>query len=103
MENNTHGGNVSKNKEKDQGDPEVYRTIVEGKTEYVLILKSVIKDSKLIDRDQWDTTKEMVKTNQEMVRNSQEIMKIMVNEFIQAVERLSSPQPSQTKKSKHSG
>ena len=103
MENNTHDADEAAITEKTpKGDPEVYRTIVEGNTEYVLILRSVMKDSKLISVDQWDTTKEMVKTNQEIVKSNQEIMKIMINEFVSAVERLS-PKPAQSQKGKNHG
>lgn len=34
------------------GDPEVYRTIVEGNTEYVLIPRTVLLDTKLISNEQ---------------------------------------------------
>lgn len=52
-ENITQVDKRSNNKGKPLGgDPEVYRTIVEGNTEYVLIPRTVLQDTKLISTEQ---------------------------------------------------
>jgi DNA-binding XRE family transcriptional regulator len=53
MKNHTSVQNGSDNTRKPLGgDPEVYRTIVEGNTEYVLIPRTVLQDTKLISTEQ---------------------------------------------------
>lgn len=85
------------------GDPEVYRTIVEGKTEYVLIPRTTMQDSKLIAKEQFTETIEMMRTDREMMKSDRQIMVLLMNEFLAAVKRLeSSPESAQSQKRKHS-
>jgi hypothetical protein len=85
-----------------EGDPEVYRTIVEGKTEYVLVPREVMQDSKLIAKDQFTETIEMMKSDREMMKSDRRIMEILMNKFLETAEKLMHPaQPMQPQKGKN--
>lgn len=81
-EKHTSVQNEATVREKDlRGDPEVYRTIVEGNTEYVLVPRTVMEDSKLIAKDQFTETIEMMKSDRR-------IMEILINKFVETADKL---------------
>jgi transcriptional regulator with XRE-family HTH domain len=75
-ENLTHMHKSDDNKGNGDGDPEVYRTIIEGKTEYSLIPRQVLDKTQLISIEQvtrtWD---ELAQKNRELEQRSVDIDK----------------------------
>lgn len=60
------------------GDPEVYRTIVEGNTEYVLIPRTVLKDTKLISVQQIENDRKIM--DKLLEQNEKMITKLLTSE-----------------------
>lgn len=90
---------VLKDSEKsNSGDPEVYRTIVEGNTEYVLIPRIVMRDTKLISTEQLEATLEQM-------RSDKRLMEIIVAENAKLMDKImgSQAQPPAPQKSKNNG
>ena len=84
-----------------KGDPEVYRTIVEGNTEYVLMKRSIIEDAEIISKKQLDANIKNMDTIVNKLENDSKLMQLLVTKFIDTVERVLSPQPVKSQKSKH--
>lgn len=73
-ENNTPMPKPSDNNENELSDPEIYRNIIEGKTEYSLIPRQVLDKTQLISIEQvtrtWD---ELAQKNRELAQRSADI------------------------------
>lgn len=101
--NHTQVDKRSDNKENSpKGDSEIYRTIVEGKTEYVLVKRSILKDAQIVSNIQLDATINNMNAIIRKMDNDSQIMNILVTKFVDTVERvMSRPEPAQAQKSKN--
>jgi hypothetical protein len=105
MKNNTQAENGSDSTEKPlEGDPEVYRTIVEGKTEYVLMKRSILNDAQIVSNVQLNATIRNMDAIITKMNEDSRIMQILVSKFVDTVEKvMSAPQPMQAQKGKNHG
>lgn len=97
-----NGTQVDKRSDNKEYDPEereeVYRTIVEGNTEYVLIPRVTMNNAEIVSKKQLDATIRKMD-------NDSRIMEILMTKFVAAVDKVmeSSAQAGQAQKRKHSG
>lgn len=86
-----------------EGDPEVYRTIVEGNTEYVLILRSTMENAEIVSKKQLDASINNMDKIVSKMDNDSAIMRILITKFIETVEKISQapPNPVQSQKRKN--
>jgi transcriptional regulator with XRE-family HTH domain len=109
MENHYSGKNItpvqerSDNKENEMVTRgEVYRDIVEGNTEYVLVLRSVLQDAQIISNVQLASSMKNMDAIVKKMDEDSQIMKIIVTKFVDTVEKvILRSQPVQTQKGKH--
>jgi hypothetical protein len=93
------------NKEKIHSHEEVYRTIVEGHTEYLLVPREVLKETQLVSTEQIKRTwEELAEKNKELAAKNQELERKNIqldfyqNQFAKLLENLElSPKPPKPK------
>lgn len=78
----------SDNKEKPLGgDPEVYRTIVEGNTEYVLIPRKAMENAEIISKKQMDASIRNMDSIVTRMDNDSKLLQMIVAKFVETVEK----------------
>jgi transcriptional regulator with XRE-family HTH domain len=104
-ENGTSDQKPDDNKEKMYSHEEVYRTIVEGHTEYLLVPREVLKETQLVSTEQIKRTwEELAEKNKELAAKNQELERKNIqldfyqNQFAKLLENLElSPKPPKPK------